>query len=58
MSTKFVYTVPATALDESYPLNLKKITDIIRGTVSTKCVYTVSETALDESYTLQWKINC
>ena len=49
MTTKYVYTVPATAIDESYPFNLKQINDIIQGTVSTKCIYTVPSTALDES---------
>ena len=49
MSKKCGYTVPAIALDESYPFNLKEIAAFIRGMLSANCVYTVSAAFLDDS---------
>ena len=50
MYTKCVDTVLVTVVDADFPLILKKVTCVIRGTVYTKCVYAVPVIAIDESF--------
>ena len=56
--TKYVYTVPLTALEVDFLSNLKIVCCFVRGTVYTKCVYTVPLTALDLDFLSNLKIVC
>ena len=53
--TKYVDTVPVTAVDVDFPLTGKIDTGFIRGTVYTKCAYTVPVFALDQYFPLLLK---
>ena len=55
MYTKYVYTVPITAVDTDFPLTMKRNTQVLRGTMYRKCVYTVPITAVDTDFPLTLK---